>query len=51
MNLLEILIAIPAAGFLVTLLMPRGQDQLVRMFTMAVSAARLPALARPRLGL
>ena len=37
MNLLEIVLAIPAAAFLVTLLMPRGQDQLVRLFTMAVS--------------
>jgi len=37
MNLLEILLAVPAAGFLVTLLMPRGQEQLVRLFTMAVS--------------
>ena len=37
MNLLEILLAVPAAGFLVTLAMPRGQEQLVRLFTMAVS--------------
>lgn len=37
MNLLEILIAVPAAGFLVTLAMPRTQEQLVRLFTLAVS--------------
>jgi NADH-quinone oxidoreductase subunit M len=37
MNLLELLIAVPAAGFLVTLLMPRAQEQLIRLVTLAVS--------------
>ena len=37
MNLLEILIAVPAAGFLVTLFIPGAQEQLVRLFTLAVS--------------
>ena len=37
MNLLEILIAVPAAGFIVTLLMPKAQEQLIRLFTLAVS--------------
>ena len=37
MNLLELVIAIPAAGFLVTLAMPRTQEFLIRVFTLAVS--------------
>ena len=37
MNLLEILIALPAAGFLVTLFMPRAQEQLIRLVTLVVS--------------
>ncbi len=37
MNLLTLLIAIPAAGFILTLLIPRKQDQAVRLFTLAVS--------------
>jgi NADH-quinone oxidoreductase subunit M len=37
MNLLEILIAVPAAGFLVALLMPRAQEQFVKYFTLGVS--------------
>jgi len=37
MNLLEILLVLPAVGFILTLLIPRPQDQLVRLFTLAVS--------------
>jgi len=37
MNLLEILIAVPAAGFLVALMIPRSQELAVRLFTLAVS--------------
>jgi NADH-quinone oxidoreductase subunit M len=36
-NLLDLLIAIPAIGFILTLLIPRKQDQTIRMFTLAVS--------------
>ncbi len=37
MNLLEMLLAIPAIGFLLTLLIPRAQENIVRLFTLAVS--------------
>jgi len=37
MNLLETLIALPAAGFLVTLFIPRKQEHLTRSFTLIVS--------------
>ena len=37
MNLLELVLAVPAAGFLVALLIPRSQEAMVRMFTLAVS--------------
>lgn len=37
MNLLDLLIAIPGIGFLLTLMIPRKQDQTVRMFTLGVS--------------
>ncbi len=37
MNLLELLLVLPAAGFLLTLLIPRAQDNVVRLFTLAVS--------------
>jgi hypothetical protein len=34
MNLLDILIALPAIGFVVTLLLPRPQEQLIRLVTL-----------------
>jgi NADH-quinone oxidoreductase subunit M len=37
MNLLDLVIAIPAIGFGLTLLIPRAQEQAIRMFTLAVS--------------
>ena len=37
MNLLDLLIAVPGIGFLLTLLIPRKQDQTVRLFTLGVS--------------
>src|SRR5580658_8215165 len=37
MNLLDLLIAIPLIGFILTLLIPRTQEQAIRMFTLAVS--------------
>jgi NADH-quinone oxidoreductase subunit M len=37
MNLIELLILIPAVGFIVALLLPRSQDQTIRLFTLAVS--------------
>lgn len=37
MNLLDLLIAIPGIGFILTLLIPRKRDQAVRLFTLAVS--------------
>ncbi|HVY95239.1 MAG TPA: NADH-quinone oxidoreductase subunit M [Bryobacteraceae bacterium] len=37
MNLLEIVLAIPAIGFLLTMLIPRSQEFAVRVFTLAVS--------------
>ena len=37
MNLLDLLIAIPGIGFILTLLIPRAQDQTIRMFTLGVS--------------
>ena len=37
MNLLDFLIAIPGLGFLLTLMIPRKQDQTVRLFTLGVS--------------
>ncbi len=37
MNLLELLIAIPAAGFLVAMFVPRSQEQMVKLLTLAVS--------------
>ena len=37
MNLLDVLIAIPGIGFILTLLIPRAQDQLIRMVTLGVS--------------
>jgi len=39
MNLLDVLIALPAIGFAVTLLLPRAQEQLIRLFTLVVSLA------------
>jgi NADH-quinone oxidoreductase subunit M len=36
-NLLDILIAIPAIGFVLTLLVPRRQDQTIRLLTLGVS--------------
>ena len=36
-NLLDLLIAIPAIGFILTLLIPRAQEQAIRMFTLGVS--------------
>jgi NADH-quinone oxidoreductase subunit M len=36
-NLLDILLIIPAAGFLLTLLLPRSNENLVRWFTLAVA--------------
>ena len=36
-NLLELVLAVPAAGFLVTLLIPRAQEQMTKLFTLAVS--------------
>jgi NADH-quinone oxidoreductase subunit M len=37
MNLLDILILLPAVGFIVTLLMPKAQEQLIRIVTMVFS--------------
>ncbi len=37
MNLLDLVIAIPGIGFLLTLLIPRAQEQATRVFTLAVS--------------
>ena len=37
MNTLNVLIAIPAIGFLLTLLIPRAQAQAIRMFTLLIS--------------
>jgi NADH-quinone oxidoreductase subunit M len=37
MNLLDLLIAIPMIGFILTLLIPRTQEQAIRLFTLAVS--------------
>ncbi|HEY4086927.1 MAG TPA: NADH-quinone oxidoreductase subunit M [Bryobacteraceae bacterium] len=37
MNLLEIVLALPAIGFLLTMLIPRSQDFAVRAFALAVS--------------
>lgn len=37
MNLLDLCIAIPGIGFILTLLIPRKQEQAIRMFTMGVS--------------
>lgn len=37
MNLLDLLIALPVVGFILTLLVPRKQDQTVRFVTLAVS--------------
>ena len=36
MNLLDLLIAIPAIGFILTLLIPRKQEQAIRMFTLGI---------------
>jgi len=36
-NLLELLILIPSLGFILALLIPRSQDQAVRLFTLTVS--------------
>jgi len=36
-NLLDLVIAIPGVGFILTLLIPRRQEQAIRMFTLAVS--------------
>jgi NADH-quinone oxidoreductase subunit M len=41
MNLLDLLIALPAIGFIVTLLVPRKQDQTVRLLTLAFSLVTL----------
>jgi NADH-quinone oxidoreductase subunit M len=37
MNLLNVVIAVPAIGFLLTLLIPRAQEQAIRMFTLLIS--------------
>ncbi|HVW87209.1 MAG TPA: NADH-quinone oxidoreductase subunit M [Bryobacteraceae bacterium] len=37
MNLLDLLIAIPAIGFIVALLIPRAQEQMIRMLTLVFS--------------
>lgn len=37
MNLLELLIAVPAAGFLLALFIPRSQESVVKLTTLAVS--------------
>jgi NADH-quinone oxidoreductase subunit M len=37
MNLLDLLIAIPGIGFILTLLIPRAQEQLIRMVTLGFS--------------
>jgi NADH-quinone oxidoreductase subunit M len=37
MNLLDLVIALPGIGFLLTLALPRKQEQAVRMFTLGVS--------------
>jgi NADH-quinone oxidoreductase subunit M len=37
MNLLTLLIALPAIGFLLTILIPRTQEQVIRLFTLAIS--------------
>ena len=37
MTLLDIIIAIPALGFILALLIPRNQAQFSRLFTLAVS--------------
>ncbi len=37
MNLLDLVIAIPGVGFLIALLIPRKQEQAIRIFTLAVS--------------
>ncbi len=37
MNLLDLLIAIPGIGFILTLLIPRKQDQTIRMATLGIS--------------
>src|SRR5580658_1145937 len=37
MNRLDLLIAIPIIGFSLTLLIPRTQEQAIRMFTLGVS--------------
>ncbi len=37
MNLLDLLIAIPGIGFILTLLIPRTQEKAIRMFTLGVS--------------
>jgi NADH-quinone oxidoreductase subunit M len=36
-NLLDLLIAIPGIGFILTLLIPRRQDQTIRVFTLGIS--------------
>jgi NADH-quinone oxidoreductase subunit M len=41
MNLLDVLIALPAIGFIVTLLAPRKQDQMVRLLTLGFSLITL----------
>ncbi len=37
MNLLDLLIAVPGIGFLLALLIPRKQEQTIRLFTLAIS--------------
>jgi NADH-quinone oxidoreductase subunit M len=37
MNLLDLVIAVPGIGFLLALLIPRRQDQTIRLFTLGVS--------------
>ena len=37
MNPLDVVIAVPAIGFLLTLLIPRAQEQAIRMFTLLIS--------------
>src|SRR5665213_2141637 len=37
MNLLDLIVAIPGVGFILTLLIPRRQEQAIRMFTLGVS--------------
>ncbi len=43
MNLLDIILLLPLAGFLLTLLIPKSQGQFIRLFALAVSVVTLAA--------